>query len=111
MTDSHDTHGPQLETARLVQQLPENQEVNGEVEIYVRQPTPNPNPWGNWPLIIGSMFALLIGYCVVTTINETNKPAKERDSWMQWLVDYSVEKQKREGRAPAEGTIGPFSAY
>ena len=103
MTDSN-FH--ELETAKLV----ENELPADEVPIYVRKHTPNPDPWGNWPIIVGAIFALVIGYCVVTTISETQKPAEARNGWMDWLVDYSVEKQKREGRTTDSSLIGPFSS-
>lgn len=79
--------------------------------IYGPKPTPNANPFGNLFLFVGIGVFVLIGICIATSVNETQKDPSERDSWFTALVDYSVEKQKREGRAPQKtsGSYGPFS--
>ena len=105
MTDS--TNGNDLTSAKYLenQATPELDPI-----IYGPKHTPNPNPLGNTLLFAGIGTFLLVVVCVLSSIGETQKDPSERDGWFRWLVDYSVEKQEREGRAPnqASGSYGPF---
>lgn len=79
--------------------------------IYGPKPTPNANPLGNLPLVTGIGVFVVIAVCIVASVGETQKDASERNSWFKWLVDYSIEKQEREGRAPARASYGPFGYH
>ena len=105
MTES--TSGNELTSAKYLED-----EATPEFDpiIYGPKPTPNPNPMGNLHLFAGVGAFLLVLVCVVSSIGETQKAPSERDGWFQWLVEYSVEKQEREGRAPKKSSdsYGPF---
>ena len=88
-----------LESSRFFESQPIG-EGNREVEppIYHRQPVPNPNPLGNLPLVAGLVAMVIVVVCVFASINETQKPEAEKNGWMKSMVEYSVEKRKREQR-------------
>ena len=66
--------------------------------IHGPKPVPNSNPLGNLPFYAGIGAAVIVVICILMGINETQKEPSERDAWFNTLVDYSVEKQRREGR-------------
>lgn len=106
MTDS--TSGNELASAKYLEN-----EATPEVDpiIYGPKHTPNPNPLGNLTLFAGIGSFLVILVCVLVSVGETQKAPSERDGWFKWLVDYSLEKEEREGRAPHQRSddYGPFA--
>lgn len=105
MSDS--SNGNELTSAKYL-----DDEASKEIDpiVYGPKQTPNANPLGNLPLFAGVGAFFLIVACVMSSFGETQKDASERDGWFKWLVDYSVEKQEREGRAPKKAgkRYGPF---
>ena len=98
----------ELQTGQLLQESSLENDAPDPI-IYGPRYTPNANPLGNLPLYTGIGVFVLIAVCVVAAIGETKKDEKDRDGWFKALVNYSIEKQEREGRAPADNEYGPFS--